>query len=53
MMFSVTYYLELRNAISIYCISHILTTKGEIGISDCTKHSYFYLVKNYTNNQII
>ena len=27
MIFGVTYYLELHNPVSIYCISHILPTK--------------------------
>ena len=30
MIFSVTYYLELHNAISIYCSSHILPTNVEL-----------------------
>ena len=29
-IFSVTYYLELCNAISIYCISHILPTNVKL-----------------------
>ena len=35
---SVTYYLELRNAIIIYCISHFLATKGQIGCLDVIEH---------------
>jgi hypothetical protein len=30
MIFSVTYYLDLHNAISFYCISHILPTNVEL-----------------------
>ena len=29
-VFSVTYYLELHNAITIYCISHFLPTKVKL-----------------------
>ena len=30
MIFSVTYYLELQNAITIFCTSHFLPTKVEL-----------------------
>ena len=29
-VFSVTYQLELRSAIIVYCMSHILSTKAEL-----------------------
>ena len=37
MIFSVTYYLELRNVKSIYCISY-LTKKCEIDSVDIIEH---------------
>ena len=32
MIFSVTYYLELHNAISIYCTSHIVPTNYKLAV---------------------
>ena len=45
MKFSIIYYLELCNEISIYCISHIFTNKCQIGCLDIIEHQQFYLVK--------
>ena len=38
MIFSVTYYLELRTAISIYCIIPYFTKTCEIGSLDIMEH---------------
>ena len=49
---SVTYYLELRNAIIVYCASHFLPTMVELVV--CTlyiEHSHLYLVKKYINSR--
>ena len=37
MIFSVAYYLELRNAITIYYASHFFTNHGQIGGLDTTE----------------
>ena len=37
-VFSVTYYLELHNPITIYCISQFLLTKGQIICLDVIEH---------------
>ena len=49
MIFSVTYYLELRNAISIYYTSHIFTNRYEIDRLDIIEHYQLDLVKNITS----
>ena len=38
MIFSVTYYLELRNVIIVYCASHFFTNHGRIGCLDTIEH---------------
>jgi hypothetical protein len=45
MIFSVTYFLELRDATSIYYISHIGPKKWEIDILYIIEHLRIYLVK--------
>ena len=35
---SVTYYFELHNPITIYCISQFLLKKGQIGCLDIIEH---------------
>ena len=44
-IFSVTYYFELHNTISIHCISRILPTNHEIGSLDIIEHQQLCLVK--------
>ena len=50
---SVTYYLELRNAITIYYISHFLANKGQIGCLDNIEHSNIYLISTCMNRKKI
>ena len=47
MTFSVTYYLELCSAMSIYCVSHILPTIVKYGCLDSIEHQQLYLVDVY------
>ena len=50
MVFSVTYHLELRNAIIVYYAFHLLSIKVELVVWISVKHQHLYLVRNYTNN---
>ena len=38
MIFSVTYYLELRNVINVYYASYFFTNDGRIGCLDTIRH---------------
>ena len=38
MIFSVTYYLELHNAMIVYCASHLFTNHGWIGCLHIIEH---------------
>jgi len=40
-IFSVTYYLELCNAIIVYCASHVFTNYGRIGCLDIKSINIF------------
>jgi hypothetical protein len=48
-VFSITYYSDSCNAKPIYCITHFLTNKDQIGCSDITEHQHLDLVENYTD----
>ena len=54
MIFSVTYYLELRNRY-IYLLynSFFITIKGRIGCLDIMEHQHLYLVQIYINSNKI
>ena len=41
MTYIVTYYLDLRNAISVYCKSHLLPTKVELVVWALQKINIF------------
>ena len=45
MIFNVTYYLELHNAINVYHASHLSTNHGRIGCLDTIEHQHLYLVR--------
>jgi hypothetical protein len=48
MRFSVTYYLELCNAIVVNpSLAHLFINKGQIGFLDNIEHQHLYLVKIY------
>jgi hypothetical protein len=44
-VFNVTHYLELRYAITIYCISHFFPNEDQISCLDIIEHSHLYLVR--------
>lgn len=50
-VFHVTYYLELPNAIIILFISHFLVNKGQIGCLEIMKQQLLYLVNNHINSK--
>ena len=51
-VFSVTYCLELRNAISSYCTLVFLgATNGQYSCLDILKTQHLYLVKKYMNSK--
>jgi hypothetical protein len=50
---SVTYYLDLRNGISNYCISHILPKNVKIKCLNIIEEEQSYLIKNYVNSKMI
>ena len=45
---SVTYYLELHNAKTRYCISFFFANKGQSGCLDIVKHKLLYLINKCT-----
>lgn len=52
-IFSVTYYLTLCIAITIYCVSLNLLRTRKIGYLDMIEHSHLCLVKIYINSRKI
>ena len=46
-VFSVTYYMESHNAITIYYRFHIFTNIAQIGYLDIIAHQHLYLEKIY------
>ena len=50
-VFSVTYYLESHNAITVDCISQFLVNKGQIGCLNIVKQYHLYLARNYINGK--
>ena len=46
MIFSVTYYLELRYAIIVYYAYHFLVNKGRMGCLIIREHQHLYLVND-------
>ena len=52
MVFSVTYYLKLGNAIIVYCISNF-TNKGQIACVDIIRTLTFLLGEKYINSKIL
>jgi hypothetical protein len=53
MIFSLTYYLESRNAIIVYCASCFCINHGRIDCLDTIEHSRRCLVKKYVNGKRI
>ena len=50
-VFSATYYMEIRNTTTINCVYHFLQTKVELVVWTFQKSHIFYLVKNYINSR--
>ena len=50
-VFSVSYYLEVHNAITIYYRSHCLPRKVELVVLDTKEHKHLHMVKFYILNR--
>lgn len=50
MISSVTYYVELLNAIPFTCICHILKTNVKLVVKEIVEHYPLYLVNKYINS---